>query len=523
MGIKNPIVFLIIGIRLMAFPYPKNKLFFNKEVFVKKLVILALVVGSISAYACSDFILPPSEGQPVVSVRTMDFNCSMWSYFVCSPRGYKYTGLTPDGMNGFEWQNKYGFISIDCVNIPVVEHLTKEMYCDGMNEEGLSVAVLWLDDALAPTPVRKDYSKVMCQMNMAGWILGTFSNVQQVIDAFDKDTPDVLVWMFNLGDLLQLPMHLVVHDKDNNSAIFEWLSTTTYRPVITTGAQYSYAMTNDTAKFDREYLQGKPIFSKLTASDPYNPLLEVFNLGGGSISLPGDSDSPSRWLRGYFTMPKVTPSNPAVDSWRIIQAFDAIRHVNTTYGEFYDPADDSSLASPYWFTDYGVIRDQTNKIFYFYSSRNQQLQVIKLSDWQKHMESGKTLEKISPLLTVFKDPVPVTSSAVAATSGVTKAKERVLMVPAPPPVEGLKNSKIYLYARESGGAILFWDGAAWIAPPAGAKDCPSVKEKLFVKGFLEVPIRGDTAAWQEAELHIGRGASFAEMSIEGRSVKVGGL
>ena len=52
------------------------------------------------------------------------------------PRGYSFTGLTPDGMNGRKWKAKYGVVGIDADG--------EDYLSDGMNEEGLTVGLFYL-------------------------------------------------------------------------------------------------------------------------------------------------------------------------------------------------------------------------------------------------------------------------------------------------------------------------------------------------------------------------------------------
>ncbi len=490
---------------------------------MKLFFILALVLVTDSMMACSDVVLPKSEGEPVVSAREMDFNCTMWSNFVCSPRNYKYTGITPNGMDGMVWENKYGFIGVDFLHVKVIKELAKELYCDGMNEVGLSASLLWLDSAMTPKPDKKDYAKVMCQFNIIGWILGRCATVKDVIDAFDKETPDIFVWMFNPVDDFPCPMHVVVHDAENNSVILEWTSDKTFKPAITTGANYTYSMTNDSAQDYRDYLEAVPVLKRLSATDPLNPVSNTFNVGGGSIALPGDSDSSPRWARGYYTMPNATPKAPYACSvpWRVIQAFRSIAHTNIPYGEFYDASDESTIFSPYFFVDWTVIRDHTNKVIYYYSSKNQQMQTVKISDYKEQLEKGKDILELGPLLTSFKDPVPVNADAVVPASPIQKSAPKSLLAPIPEPkTDSSEDLKIFVYAKMKDGTYKFWDGTVWRGQPADGTAYPSLPSSNFKDGYADLWLGLDPDVWKDAEIYSGSGKNFTEMLIEGRCVKL---
>ena len=165
---------------------------------MKHFIVVFLGLIASPMFACSDIALPKAEGQPVVSAREMDFNCTMWSEFIVSPRGFKYTGYTPNSRKGMTWENKYGFIAINFVNIPVLKLISKELYCDGMNETGLSAGLLWLESSKTPNPSNEIASKTMCQLNVVAWVLGRCSTVKEVLDVFDKENPDIMYGCWNL-------------------------------------------------------------------------------------------------------------------------------------------------------------------------------------------------------------------------------------------------------------------------------------------------------------------------------------
>ena len=492
---------------------------------MKHFIVVFLGLIASPMFACSDIALPKAEGQPVVSAREMDFNCTMWSEFIVSPRGFKYTGYTPNSRKGMTWENKYGFIAINFVNIPVLKLISKELYCDGMNETGLSAGLLWLESSKTPNPSNEIASKTMCQLNVVAWVLGRCSTVKEVLDVFDKENPDIYVWMLEPFGVLPTPLHLVVHDAEGNSATFEWLSETTFRPVITTGPTYTYSMTNDSAEDYSDYMKLNPIFSKLTPTDPFNPVNKTYNVGGGTVSMPGDSDSSPRWLRGHFTMLNATPTEPyrCSSPWRVIQAFRSIAHTNIIYGESYneEDANDTILFSPYFYMDWTVIRDHTNKIIYYYSSRNHQMQTVKLSEYQQQMEKGKDLLEIGSLLTLFKDPVAVNGEQGTNSIVREKSGTKTLSVAIPEPEsDNIKAMKIFVYVKMQDGTIKFWDGAQWKNSLAAGGSQPCLSSDALNNGTIEVPLGGDPDSWKGAEFHAGSGISFTEMMIEDRCAKI---
>ena len=108
-----------------------------------------LAVAALPATACSDVILDPAKtlNNQVVSARTMDFpGMDYWqSQLSRVTRGVTWRSFDFTSVPGRQWTNQYGFIGMDfrVQEGTFINH--QRIYNDGMNEEGLSAALLWLE------------------------------------------------------------------------------------------------------------------------------------------------------------------------------------------------------------------------------------------------------------------------------------------------------------------------------------------------------------------------------------------
>ncbi len=115
---------------------------------------------------CTNFMIPAdAEHQYVVTGRTMDFGQAMDTILCMVPRGKSFPVLPP--ANGYHWQNSYGFVAMTVMLD--VEHLEFDApyYSDGLNEEGLSAASLWLPGTAYPEPstsIQNVYVADMCAL-----------------------------------------------------------------------------------------------------------------------------------------------------------------------------------------------------------------------------------------------------------------------------------------------------------------------------------------------------------------------
>ncbi len=150
-------------------------------------------------HACSTFLFGCS-GKGTFVARNYDWDCGE-GLAVINKRGVRKRSLSFD--NPVTWESRFGSVSF-CqygVGFP----------CDGMNEAGLMVTVLWLDEADYPQPDRRP------SINTLQWVqyqLDTAKTVADVV-ASDKD-----VRIFPIAESM---VHYFVADKTGDCATIEFL------------------------------------------------------------------------------------------------------------------------------------------------------------------------------------------------------------------------------------------------------------------------------------------------------------
>ncbi len=263
-----------------------------------------------------------AEGQPVIVGRNMDWTERMGSKLWAMPKGIKRSGLTDE--NPLTWTSKYGSVATsiwDCAT------------CDGLNEAGLYVNVLYLAEAQYG-----DRDPSLAGLSIALWaqfFLDTCATVAAVVEAA-KQLQVQPVELVHKGVSVDAPMHMSVSDASNDSAIIEILNG---RPHIHHGSQYT-TMTN---------------------SPPYDEqlvLLKQYEGLGGKKPIPGTMEAEDRFARGAFYLTKL-PKQPPTYQAAVAGVLSVIRNMATPLGAN-DPTR-PNISATLWRS----IGDCTNKRYYF--------------------------------------------------------------------------------------------------------------------------------------------------------------
>ncbi|MCX6339438.1 MAG: linear amide C-N hydrolase [Candidatus Aureabacteria bacterium] len=288
--------------------------------FYVVVVASILFIGQ-CAWSCSELFL---NNEFRISARTMEFLIPMFPQMVLSPCGVERTALLPsEGDTPITWTAKYGSVSIYAFG--------QNICTDGINEHGLSAAILWCEDSKYPT---QQSDRAMSINYWAQYFLDMHLNVADaVVDARDLK-------LYNpLQALISANLHLVLHDSSGDSAVLEYDglgNLNVYRPDSTPTA-YNGVMTNE----------------------PFYPL-QIANLmnykpWGGALDLPGDYESESRFVRGSYCLKEMYSS--VSHQAAVGAAFQFIEYLAWPYMSSIDP--------PPWFTLWTAVRDHADLTYYF--------------------------------------------------------------------------------------------------------------------------------------------------------------
>lgn len=510
-------------------------------------VLVALMaLGHGRAMGCSEILLAGAgEVTPVISARTMDFDYNLYSRFVAVPRNLKWTSFVPLDQwwkSPVSWTNKYAFVGVDSFDgfkIPLVIN-GRKIYSDGMNEKGLSAGALWLADSkYHDWPLS---GKALASIDLVGWILGNFSTVQEVIDALNKDNPDVDTWDPDIIGYFDFPLHIVVHDVRGRSVVIEWSKDKdTARPVLwyDNGSTQSHLVLKGKGaqmplpKYV-EVLTNDPIYPKqlenlwkdttpYTNEDPWDKSFGGYREGGGLLNLPGDHDPLSRFVRLYhindFSTQRVPGNGNHVD-WRVAQAFRVIGQVDGIVGE------QDAYFHAIFVTLWTLVRDHSNMRIYFTGAQNQSAQVVDLKEMEEKGYFSK--DKITPLnwADAPANKVGMDSNAVGGETWGAPSKEGGLLdLSVRIPVlskDKSSHGKVYIFANlPDGSHRVMLPDKSWTVLKKAVDMTPYLTGKLSEVADKDILVFHKEAPddWAGADLYAGYGRSFADMCLRGTFVQ----
>ena len=261
----------------------KNKHFC---IFFLGITTVALTLYTASVQPCSTVLM---QGAPwdhvVVSARTMDFEVDLRSQFVIVSQQQDWTSNSFTGDNKLSWSNKYGFVGINASLIGL-----NDKFVDGINEHGLSAALLWLNETKLPTaPNPGETRKDLSVLDVVSYTLGQCKTVSEA----RKALTGLRVWGEKaslLGNEINPTLHLFIADAYGESMVVEWIN----------GKQHIYDQSN-IEKYPNALTNSPPYPKQITGFSPYANLsckdYDKGKLMPGLKLLPGGPDSPSRFAR----------------------------------------------------------------------------------------------------------------------------------------------------------------------------------------------------------------------------------
>lgn len=326
-----------------------------RDLFAITMSLFALLCIGSMAFGCTAVVL---HGKDIIAARNFDWTDGQ-AFVVRHERGVKKEANLlqdddDDDFNGLEWVSKYGSITFDVVetnllygriNVPV----------DGMNEKGLWVSSLWLDDNNGKAVSNVDFKRPSINnWEFLGYLLDNCADVDEALNAIKN----IQVISFNYADL-SVNLHFIMADSSGNVAIVDILPD------------------------NQVVIQKNPEFDIL-ANNLYQSSLDnlkKYKGFGGGLSLPKDAEASSenRFVKAaimYDNFKKYHKTS-ICDAFKIMKATE-----QNDVGEL-----------PYeGITQWTVGYDLTKKEIYWYSRTKEAKKFIKLSE----IDFSKP-KKITPL------------------------------------------------------------------------------------------------------------------------------
>lgn len=308
-----------------------------------KFLLLFILIFS-TTWCCTDLVITTKDGA-VINGRSLEFALPLKSKITVNPRGMKMVSKAPNDQKGLAWTSKYGYVSIDVLDQGVIT--------DGLNEQGLSLGVLWFPGVEYPEPPKGLGSNGVVLQDLAGWLLGSFSTAAEAKAGLSK----IDIWAETLEPLGIPPVHLTVHDAQGNNIVIEFLGgkvsmVDNPNGVMTNFPDIKWQLTNL-----RNYINLSPLNAPpLTLN---GLVLEPTGQGTGLHGIPGDWSSPSRFVKASLLKSfAVTPDTAAL-------GVNLMAHLMNTFDIPIGVVRGSENPSDFEQTQWIVIKDLKNKVLYY--------------------------------------------------------------------------------------------------------------------------------------------------------------
>ena len=304
------------------------------------------------------------ENGTILASRTMEFAADMEWKIVSVPRNRQWQSRSPAGLSGLHWKNQYGFIGIGGAGRP-------DTIIDGLNETGLAFSSLWFEpDIQWQDIVKNEQDRALAHTTVGSWILGNFEKVDEVKTELAK----VKVFGQFSSHLQEAPpQHYIVFDASGSCIVIEYEDGQLQvydNPlgIMTNAPNFPWHLTNV-----RQYIH--------LTNEPIRPMkfagreFVTTAAGEGMIGLPGDSTSPSRFLKMVFLSKYAVRCSDVASllntAQHIVNTVDIVKGAEllfNTDGSFnYDAC-----------TQWVAFRDLTHLVYYYRTYDNPNLRKIEL-------------------------------------------------------------------------------------------------------------------------------------------------
>lgn len=188
----------------------------------KAALIVYSFLATLSAFACTTFCI--NKNGHIVFGRNYDWMTGAGIVYTNQKGLYKVSSKTSDGKT-IDWVSKYGSITFN--------QYGKEFPTGGMNEKGLVVELMWLNETKYPDADGR------ASLNVLQWVQYQLDNATTVDEVIASDKKIRIA-------AKETPLHYLVADAAGNVASIEFLDG---RMIVHTGNEMQYpVLTNSTYK-----------------------------------------------------------------------------------------------------------------------------------------------------------------------------------------------------------------------------------------------------------------------------------
>ena len=336
--------------------------------------IFALVAQQVSA--CTGIMLKMKDGS-IVHGRTLEFGVMVDTSIAVIPRGYTFTGQTPNG-EGLKYTVKYGAVGTVAFGNPRL--------LDGVNEAGLAAGSFYFPTFAEYATVTPDnQNKALSAADFPNWLLTQFGSVDEVRKAVESGSVVIAPTVLDGWGPVAPPFHYVVYDKTGASLAIEPVGgklVVHNNPlgVMTNSPSFDWHMTNL-----RNYIALNPRNVPQLKID--GATFKALGQGTGMLGLPGDFSPPSRFIRAAVFSGTALPAENADKG--IDQVFHILNNFDIPVGVARDVSD-GVIHSDY--TLMTVARDPQNLRYYYKTYDDQTIRMVDLKAFDLN---AKTVRQVS--------------------------------------------------------------------------------------------------------------------------------
>ncbi|MCL5036018.1 MAG: choloylglycine hydrolase family protein [Chloroflexi bacterium] len=348
-------------------------------IFILLAVVGLIILTPAESTACTGIKVQNQDGS-VIQARTMEFGQELiWFDMSFIPRNIEYRGNTPTQAPGMPWKVKYAHVGFSPFGIPLIT--------DGINEKGLACGGFFQPGfAEYEAVTEKDYPRTISCQDFGSWVLGTCATTAEVREKL----PGIHVCEAIMGPWKTVPpLHFVVTDETGDSIIIEYTGGKLHIydnkiGVITNSPSYDWQIRNLRNYIGLKAENNPPIVVN-------GVKLEQFSQGSGSIGLPGDFTSPSRFVRAYFLLNNAYPGKDADEG--IETAFRILNQFDIPHGALRNVMGDKVISDT---TQWTSAADLKNRRYFFHTYDNRHVRMIDLKKLNPNAKEVKSIKVMEP-------------------------------------------------------------------------------------------------------------------------------
>ncbi|WP_145540384.1 linear amide C-N hydrolase [Yersinia alsatica] len=322
---------------------------------MKKLKLAALTLPILfsvntlaSTFACTHFQIESPDGS-IINARSMEYgiDTKTWKSLPANFVIHKKLSVLNDTVK----KSKLGYAGIETY---------EGILTEGVNEKGLSMAILWFTEGQYPENLNKENS--IKNTDVMKWALSQFDNADEVIANLKKMNVYAPIYQVFGG---ALPLHYSITDRHGKNYVVEFID----KEMKIFDNTENRVLTND-PRLDKQLDKLKLFYNN-------NPNLKDINTSGELNSLPGGYGSQERFIK-ISVLRNLLPT-PESNTTAINQSISLLNNVDYPRGvPAYEADAKAGRGDSKQETSWISIIDLNKMKYYYRTTTNYNVKVIDL-------------------------------------------------------------------------------------------------------------------------------------------------